>query len=216
MNRPSEELIFDRTQGDVLNKTPKGKYEYTDLNRIEEWCEYLAEILNSYSYNVNITVKTNWTRLDMPTVSKIERIRQNVLQLKNAYYSFTQVPINLNFMTFEKANDIEKILNEIDILLVHMENYFVYCGVLNCGQNRMWQQRFRKPKTWIAQPYKLSQYDNADKLSMIATATDEQVETTEKLHLALYDKRNSVYSSIEAINDSMNIIDELVGESEGN
>ena len=134
MNRPSEELIFDRTQGDVLNKTPKGKYEYTDLNRIEEWCEYLAEILNSYSYNVNITVKTNWTRLDMPTVSEMERIRQNVLNIKNAYYSFTQVPSNLNFMTIYKANDIEKILNEIEILINNMVSQFYYSGEIFAGE----------------------------------------------------------------------------------
>lgn len=144
MSRPNEELIFDRTEEDLINKTSKGKYEYTDLNRIEEWCQYIAEFLDIYSYHAYVEIKTDWTRLDMPTVSEIERIRQNVLSLKNAYFTFTQVPNNLNFMTIEKANDIEKILNEIETLIHNMEQYFVYSGVAGSGQNRMWQQRFRR------------------------------------------------------------------------
>lgn len=147
MNRPSEELIFDRVQEDVLNRTSKGKYEYTDLNRIEEWCQYIAEVLNSYGYYVNVDVKTDWifideedeeidewTRVDMPTVSQMERIRQNVLNLKTAYYSFTQVPSNLNFMTIDKANDIEKILNEIEILINNMVSQFFYSGEIFAGE----------------------------------------------------------------------------------
>lgn len=134
MNRPSEELIFDRVKEDVINRTFKGKYEYTDLNRIEEWCQYIAEILNSYGYYANINVKTNWTRLNMPTVSEMERIRQNVLNIKNAYYSFTGVPNDLNFMTIQKANDIEKILNEIEILIGKMVSQFFYSGEIFAGE----------------------------------------------------------------------------------
>ena len=116
-----DKLIFDRTQLDIDNDTEKGNYNYTDLNRIEEWCEYLANLLTSYSYPVSIQVKKNWNMSDFPTSSEMERIRQNVNGLKEAYFSFTQIPENLEYMTFEKANDIEKILYEIDKILKHME-----------------------------------------------------------------------------------------------
>lgn len=149
MNRPSEELIFDRVQADVLNRTSKGKYEYTDLNRIELWCEYLAEYLNSYSYYVEVNVKTDWTKFDMPTVSEMERIRQNVFKLKNVYYSFTQIPSNLNYMDITKANAIEKNFNDIERIIYYMEQYFVKCGVCKCGQNRVWQQRFRRKYVYV-------------------------------------------------------------------
>ena len=139
-----EDLIFDRTQLDIDNDTEKGNYNYNDLNRIEEWCEYLANLLTSYSYPASIQVKKNWNMSDFPTSSEMERIRNNVNRLKEAYFSFTQIPENLEYMTFEKANDIEKILYEIDKILKHMENNFVYVGVCNSGQNRIWQQRFRR------------------------------------------------------------------------
>ena len=47
MSRPNEELIYDRTQADVDNDTPKGQYNPSDANRVETWCRYLADELNS-------------------------------------------------------------------------------------------------------------------------------------------------------------------------
>lgn len=155
-----DKLIFDRTFTDLLNLTSKAYYNFNDLNRIESWCEYLAEILNSYFYPVSILVKTDWTEYDFPKVFEIERIRTNISTLKQAYFSFTKVPENLEYMTWQKANAIEKILYEIDCILKNMENNFVYCGVAGCGQNRMWQQRFRRKysysisKTWEELDYK--------------------------------------------------------------
>lgn len=139
-----ENLIYDRTQNDLEQNTSKAYYNYTDLNRVEEWCEYLANSLNLYSYPVNIQVKKNWQMSDFPTSSEMERIRQNVNDLKEAYFAFTEIPENLEYMTIEKANDIEKILSEIDFILTSMENNFIYSGVASCGQNRMWQQRYRR------------------------------------------------------------------------
>ena len=145
-------LIYDRTQEDVnyaLNNPSstsflKGAYNYTDLNRIEEWCEYLSTQLTSFSYPVSITTKTDWTMADFPTASQMNRIRSNVKKIKDAYYSFTSVPSNLNLMTYSKANQLEKVLAEINSLFNNMRNWFVYSGVANAGQSRVWQNRFRR------------------------------------------------------------------------
>lgn len=207
-----ENLIYDRTQSDLVQNTSKAYYNYTDLNRVEEWCEYLANLLNSYSYPVNIQVKKNWQMSEFPTSSEMERIRQNVNNLKEAYFAFTEIPENLEYVTYEKANDIEKILYEIDKIIGDMENNFIHCGIPNCGQNRVWQQRFRKLKTWISQSYKLSQYANTDTLKLITTESDKNVvSSTSILNLTQIDKRDDVYASIMSINESMRIIDELVG-----
>lgn len=141
-----ENLIFDRTQLDLDNDTEKGQYTYTDLNRVESWCKYLADILNSYNYYVSIETKTDWIESDYHWSEDLERIRQNVNDLKEAYFAFTEIPANLEYMTIEKANDIEKILSEIDFILTSMENNFIYCSVASCGQASMWQQRFRRKK----------------------------------------------------------------------
>lgn len=133
------------------------------------WCEYIADILNTYDYKVNISVKTDWNTQNFPTAVEMERIRKNVQRLKGAYTSFTDMPADLDYMTIKKANDIEKILYEMDKILESMENDFIYSNVSNCGQVRIWQQRFRKLKIWNSQPYKLSQYADTDTLAMIAT-----------------------------------------------
>lgn len=127
-------LIYDRTQLDIDNDTEKGQYTYTDLNRVESWCEYIANILNSYNYFVHIDVKTDWKESDYHYSEDLERIRQNVYTLKNAYYSFTQIPENLEYMTYEKANDIEKILYEINTLIENMISQFYYAGELYSGE----------------------------------------------------------------------------------
>lgn len=147
-----DRLIYDRTDADVTyaienQSSPqhlKGAYNYSDLNRIEEWCEYLATELTNVGYVISITTKTDWTEDDFPTQAQLERIRNNVNTIKTAYYSSTNVPSNMNKMTFKKANDIEKVLDEIYHLMWGMENWYVYCGVSNCGQNRVWQHRFRQ------------------------------------------------------------------------
>lgn len=129
-----DNLIFDRTQLDITNLTSKAYYNHTDLNRIEEWCECLAGVLNNYCYFVDIKIKKDWSMLDFPTQSEMERIRKNVNTLKQAYFSFTQVPGNLENMTWQKANDIEKILYEIDMLLKNMISQFNYCGDVYSGE----------------------------------------------------------------------------------
>jgi hypothetical protein len=207
-----ENLIFDRTQNDLEQKTPKGYYNYTDLNRIEIWCEYLSNLLNSYSYPVSISIKKNWNMSDLPNTTDMERIRSNVNAIKTAFHAYTGVPENLNYMTIEKANAIEKILSEIDKILGYMENTFIYCRVANCNQERVWQQRFRKTKTWASQPYKLSQYALTDTINMIATNCNRSVKTTTKiLGIATIDKRDDLYVGLQAINKSMQILDGLVG-----
>lgn len=216
-----EELIYDRTQLDIDFDTEKGGYNFSDLNRIEKWCEYLSNLLNKLSYNNIIYVKTDWEMPDLmteqnsPTEAQMERIRTNLIALRNAYFTFYETPAtpeNLDFMNFQKANEVEKILFDIDKMLEIMENNFIYCGISNCGQNRIWQQRFRKTKTWISQPYKLSQYADADNLKIIATESDKNVASnTEILGLAKIDKRDDVYASMQLINDSIKIIDGLVG-----
>ena len=130
-----ENLIFDRTQNDLDQGTTKGYYNYTDLNRVESWCEYLANLSTSYSYPVSVAIKKNWTMSDLPNVNDMERIRSNVNALKTAFYAYTDVPENLNYMTIEKANDIEKILSEIDNLIKNMINCFRYSNTFSAGES---------------------------------------------------------------------------------
>lgn len=137
-----EPLIYDRTQEEVeyaLNHPEStsflvGAYNFTDLNRIETWSAYIAEQLNLYTYNVSITTKTNWTFDDFPTRSEMKRIRDNVQKLKDAFMAFTSVPADLERMTYQKANDLEKVLHELDNLINNMIASFYFSGEIYSGE----------------------------------------------------------------------------------
>lgn len=108
-----DRLIYDRTQPDVTNKTSKGYYNTSDLNRVESWCRYLADELNRVGYNINITTKINWVSTDLRTASEMERIRTNIIALMTGYHFITRIYANADSFNYIKANNWEKILDEI-------------------------------------------------------------------------------------------------------
>lgn len=137
-------LIFDRTEQDVLERLAKGQYNASDLNRVEEWCDYLKAQLASAGYDISITTKTNWTASDMRTASEMERIRTNIKKLMQGYHSMLTIAQNAEQFDYIKANNWEQILYEMYYYLFGMCNWYVYGGVANGGQNRVWQHRFRQ------------------------------------------------------------------------
>ena len=141
---PEESLIFDRTLQDVKNATLKGQYNASDLNRVESWCDYLATELNTLGYDIQITTKTDWVQTDMRAATEMERIRTNIKTIMQGYYYLTNISATAENFDYIKANNWEKILNEIYWLMFGMSNYYVHCGVANSGQSRQWQNRYRR------------------------------------------------------------------------
>ena len=135
-------LIYDRTQQDLVNETDKAYISYIDLNRIEEAVKYLSDILNGYAYYNKVVCKTDWNISELRKQEDCHRIKSNYEVLKNYVYKF-KIP-EFSWSTIQEANNIEKILADIEKVIKSMEQTFVYCGIANCGQNRIWQQRFRR------------------------------------------------------------------------
>ena len=124
-----DDLIFDRTSNDVreaLNNPKskenlKGAYNYADLNRVESWCEYLQNVLSEYGFDEELEIKKNWSVTDYPTLSQVNRIRENIDVLKEFCSSLiTETIVYNNTMTYEQANIIEKILYDIDLHINEM------------------------------------------------------------------------------------------------
>jgi hypothetical protein len=145
--------VYDRTQGDVdravllqqryingsiteVEKEEwmqglKGCLNYADLNRVESNCSYLAE-------NIAVFVVTKgWERIDIPRASDFQRIRNNVDAIRNGFAVFKDTPrtpsVPLN--TFEKWNDIEKILYDVDMIYHRTMDAFIYCGESYAGED---------------------------------------------------------------------------------
>ena len=103
-----EKLVYDRTNADLVNDTDKAYIDYADLNRIEGACVELGGLLG-----VTVSTKT-WKITDWRTEADMERIRQNLIKLQNAYAmaKVTQVPAKITYGSYTQANDIERILHE--------------------------------------------------------------------------------------------------------
>ena len=118
-----DDLIYDRTASDVetalnnpgSNTHLKGSYNYTDLNRIESWCEYLENNLQKYGVSEHIEMKKDWNMKDYPTRKHLDRIRNNINTLKDFCYALTtETIVYNNTMNYEQANVLEKILFDIN------------------------------------------------------------------------------------------------------
>lgn len=152
-------LVTDRTAGDVarlrellakpvntwtatdranFTAVNKGAYNYTDLNRVENAVQTLANLLNANGYHVEIqSVKTNWAESTIPTLSDFTRYLDNVRRIRAAFYTLPttpQVPASMKGLTYDKANAIERILSDIDVLLNNMIASYTYSGDIFGGE----------------------------------------------------------------------------------
>lgn len=138
----SGEQLYDINLEELLVRVglQKGAYNASDLNRVGEACEYVVNRLNSLGgFNLHINAKTDWQREDIPTPAQMQTYLDNVSTIRAAYSVLApQVPSDMEHLTFEEANDIEKILIAVDELLERVLQSFVYSGMVYSGM--VWEE----------------------------------------------------------------------------
>lgn len=122
MNEHIDNLIFDRVQADIDNLTSKAYIAYTDLNRVEKAIAWAAKMLNKYGYKNAIykKCKMNWKPADRRTDSEMERIRQNIANLRLVYFTPTSTPVTpqkITYTSIYQANAVEKIIYDLGKLV---------------------------------------------------------------------------------------------------
>lgn len=166
-------LIFDRTQEDLqkvldirakltesgwnsltddekvdwVSCALKGSYNYTDRNRVETAVNIINKKLMEYGYiDYELEVITD---RDMQTIDEfvsIKRYLDNIQILMEKFFVLAttpELPSSLDGIDIEKANNIEKILFDLNNIISYIENDYVRMGVGNMGAVRFWQQGFR-------------------------------------------------------------------------
>ena len=130
-------LITDRTRADVENQTDKGFYNASDLNRVGAAVQYIAERFASQGYAVTVNPKTDWLASDIPTASELETYRQNIATLRGliaVMKSTPETPETMRFLDYIKANDIERILLDLDALIDKLIKSWYFSGELYAGE----------------------------------------------------------------------------------
>ena len=162
-------LIFDRAESDITelhtlkdkgfvnmtteeqtkwNAGMKGTYNISDINRVNAAVTYLQQLLQDCGYHVTISVGTDLTNSDLYNETYCLNYLANIQNLIDGYFTMTETPslpaTTEDILTLTGANAIEKILHDIDYIIENMQAYYIHSGVATAGQDRVWQNRFRR------------------------------------------------------------------------
>lgn len=116
----------------------KGRYSYTDMNRVETAVKSLSEKMLTLGYLTTApTTKTDWNRWSVPTLSDMQRYLGNIATLRGAIDVYSDTPespgVNQR-MNYTVANNIEKILLDIGYILTAIPQGWFYAGDLYSGE----------------------------------------------------------------------------------
>lgn len=149
-------MIFDRTQNDVdtaialrrekvqtfqelseseIATIEKGTLTINTLNRIETKQEELKNLFNDMGYlNTPITNKV-WDENDIFNADEFQRILDNTNVLMQAFFVYKETPRTppISFY-WNDINALEKILNDLDIMINDVKNHYRECGTFESGE----------------------------------------------------------------------------------
>ena len=118
-----------------LETLTKGTFNYTDLNRIEAKQEELKNLFNEMGYwNMSITNKT-WGENDIFNEDEFQRTLDNTNILRQAFFVYKATP-NTPPISYhwKDINALEKILNDLDVMISNVKSDYRYCGEFECGE----------------------------------------------------------------------------------
>ncbi len=124
MNEYIDNLVFDRTQADLDKLTKKAYIDYQDLIRVESAVKWISYILNVKGYRNVTKNRLDWNMNDFRTDVDMERLRNNILTVREAYYTPDSTPLTPDRITYTsiyQANAIEKILYDLGTLAEKIE-----------------------------------------------------------------------------------------------
>lgn len=114
-----------------------GFYNVTDLNRVGEAMLFVAAELTAAGYHTPITPKTDWSYHDKPTPANmtqylrcLDTLRRQLVMLRTS----PSTPPTMEKLTPQRANDIEKILVDIDDLIGRVRGSYFYSGEPFAGE----------------------------------------------------------------------------------
>ncbi len=142
-NNPLYYLVTDREQADVTrvkelaekirtqkatqedinewnSRSLKGSYNATDLNRVGYAMQFIANEFQRFGYNVSVSPKLDWSENEVPRPSDIALYLFDLSVLRAALNVMAKtpgVPLDAEKFTYTEANNIEKILEDINFLL---------------------------------------------------------------------------------------------------
>lgn len=123
----------------IIDRVPGATYGWRDMNRVAEAMEYVAERLRSCGLDVTVTPR-RFTHDDFPSPSVFDHYLKQLRKLRDALTLFITTPpvpgvsADRPYMTVQEANDIEKILLDVDQMLSNIAEAYYYSGDVFAGE----------------------------------------------------------------------------------
>lgn len=116
----------------------KGRYSYTDMNRVESAVQALSDrfIENGY-LTTPLSTKTDWNLWSVPTRTDMTRYFGNVATLRELvtiYPTTPEVPTVNQRLDYKRANDLEQILVDLFDILDKTPQSWFYSGEIHSGE----------------------------------------------------------------------------------
>lgn len=124
----------------ITNRVTGATYNFTDFNRVAEAMRYVAARLRSCGWDVVVTPRTGWTRYSFPSVAEMERYIRQLRKLHDTLVLFANTPAvpeasqAKDWLTVQEANDIEKILLDIEDMVRRTEEAYYFSGDVFAGE----------------------------------------------------------------------------------
>lgn len=149
-------MIYNRTQIDVDNAVEirankvqtfqpltdadievleRGMLTINTLNRIESKQRELKALFDTNFYFVDKIENKEWDRDDLFYQSDFDRLKYNLEMLRKAYFVFAKTPDipARDFFHFQRLNDFEKNLFDLEKMLSDIASQYRECGDFECG-----------------------------------------------------------------------------------
>ena len=133
-----KELRTEEEQAELASYSSKGAYNFTDLNRVISAMEYLVNFFGTYGYYVDYQVIITpsgtkyWSVNDKVSLESMNLYLKNLQELKNTVSllkTTPELPSTMRFITIDVANNIEKILEDIELVVNSMRLVFLYPNI---------------------------------------------------------------------------------------
>ena len=115
----------------------KGAYNASDLNRVASAMAYLSQRFASAGYSVPVSSPTDWANGDIPTKGDMDTYLDDLRRIRAALAVMDTTPAapgSMDYLTWAKANDIEKILVDVDDALGRLLLSPFYSGEIYSGE----------------------------------------------------------------------------------
>ena len=116
----------------------RGAYNEWDLNRVGKAVRYLRDkIQRTTLTELSITARTDWSRQSIPTASDMSAYLNDIRLIRaavGAYSDTPAVPSTASKLTYQSANNIEKILIDTNRRLDRILESWRYAGEVISGE----------------------------------------------------------------------------------